>query len=113
MSKEFSNKELNDLFYGKLHWCCGDPEQVLNSIHEVLEFSRDLHNRDISETNCYVSGYTQFMWHALNDADLLEHGCGVGGSWLTEKGEILLEMLEKYGVEKICEMVEEEEVYLA
>lgn len=107
MNKEFSNKQLNELFYGKLHWCCGRPDQVLESIYEILNISKNFHNHNVSSTNCYDSGCIQFMWHALNDADLLEHGCGVGGSWLTEKGEILLAMLDKYGVEKVCEMVEE------
>lgn len=101
---------LNKLAYEKLHWCCGRPEQVLRAIHEVLKQSK--HNHTIADrggfySNCYEDGYKQFMWHALNDAGLLEHGSGVGGSWLTDEGEYLLKLLEEKGVTEVSEMMEE------
>ncbi len=100
---------LQDLFYGKLHWCCGQPEQVLEAIYEVLVEARDYHEKELwklnTETSCYASGYHQFMWHALNDSGLLEHGCGVGGSWVSEEGYELIKMIEELGIKGVCDKV--------
>lgn len=47
----------------------------------------------------YASGYKQFMWHALNDAGFIEHGGGVGGSWLEWEGQRVIELIDLHGVD--------------
>ena len=46
----------------------------------------------------HLSGYAvEFIAAVMNSWDLLEHGGGVGGSWLTDKGELLLHFFRRYG----------------
>lgn len=88
------DNEMFKLFWTKLHWCCGDPHQVLGSIYETL---KNMQNNSYEQ--CYESGYKQFMWHALNDAGFADHGSGVGGSWLEWEGRRTVELIEAQGVE--------------
>lgn len=49
-----------------------------------------------------------FFLYMLSDKDLLEHGGNCSGSWLTEKGEGVLDALLKYDAEAIIEGAEDE-----
>lgn len=44
-----------------------------------------------------------FFLYTLSDKDLLEHGGSCSGSWLTEKGEKVLDALLKFDSETIID----------
>lgn len=83
-----------------LHICgCGNPELAYKSIHEMLirvdRFRSPIPKEEINNPN----GCMLFMAYMLDNMGYIEHGTSIYVSWLTSKGEELLECLtdfEKY-----------------
>ena len=83
-----------------LHICgCGNPERAYKSIHEMLirvdRFMEPIPKEEIDNLN----GCMLFMAYMLDNMGYIEHGTSIYASWLTSKGEELLECLtdfEKY-----------------
>jgi len=87
--------------YEKIGLCgCGDPDSVMDKIRVLLKIIRDNKEEQLQEafgvSNIYDNELLLFMIYILNDKDILEHGTGVGGSWLTEEGRMLLYVLENF-----------------
>ncbi|MFE9448295.1 hypothetical protein [Streptomyces sp. NPDC006739] len=78
---------------------CGDPQASHTLVHDLLRltpFYEDGRWRD-AEKLIGTSGAVQIVLSALTDADLLEHGGTVGGSWITDKGRWLLWAIDQSG----------------
>ncbi len=88
------------LHYAVLHLCgCGQPEEAFNLCRDVLDcFDRREARKggdewidaeaavtEIIKTRPEITAHV--ISHLLTHFDLLEHGSSVGGSWLTTRGE--------------------------
>lgn len=92
--------------YDGLRFCgCGSPEDASLFMYKVLsaQSKEDYEEKKIAyneilnislEDNCVVNGIFQFALYILNERGFLEHGTSVYSSWLTEKGECYLKLLE-------------------
>lgn len=106
MSRDF----VKDFYYNKLNWCgCGNPEEAIKLLRDVLSCIAERFNGNetlanksferyverMEELLCYKSKYAIYLsyFYVMDSHGLLEHGGGVGGSWLTDSGKELLEHL--------------------
>lgn len=75
-----------------------DYNEKVDEYHDLYkqEFQKALNLKDEDcENGFYVNeGVYQIMLNVLNNANLMEHGFSIGGSWLTREGEEFLEALE-------------------
>jgi hypothetical protein len=88
------------IFCTKLPYCgCGNPEDGYRLIQQLLAlaplYAND-HWRKAREL-CGSDGAHQLILAALTDADLMEHGGSIGGSWLTDRGRWVLWAVEQIG----------------
>lgn len=70
---------------------CGNPKMVYRLIHVVM---KDILKSSSVKVGDYV-GYYDYMIYQLNEQGFLEHGSSIYGSWVTEKGEKLIEALDE------------------
>lgn len=78
---------------------CGNPEDAHRLIHQILSLA-PLHTDDSWQKARELigsDGAFQIVLSALNDANLMEHGTTVGGSWLTDRGKWFLWAVEQVG----------------
>lgn len=71
-------------------WCkifgfcsCGDPYTAFKQVVKVLESME-------KRTTYEMKNEFMFIFYWLDEKEYSEHGIGIFGSWLTEKGEELL-----------------------
>ena len=99
-------QHLYKLFCDDLRTCgCGNPEQVYALVRDLLELAPfHQHPEKIAERigasaedyrNGDLGAYYMVLY-VLDDARLIEHGGGVGGSWLTDKGTRYLELMRRH-----------------
>lgn len=69
---------------------CGNPKMVYRLIHVVM---KEIHESSV-RVDDYV-GHYDYMIYQLNEQGFLEHGSSIYGSWVTEKGEKLIEALDE------------------
>lgn len=114
--EEFLLEECMSFFnHEKINMCgCGIPENTYEVIRKLLtirkewqdnkleykyiekRYANDLHLNMNNEDNY---GMWQFMMYMLNEVGILEHGSGIGGSWLTKEGEMYLYVLNQWSKE--------------
>lgn len=122
--------EIHDWVFSELGFCgCGDPVGALEFLKSVLLSirKRSHENREIEESDVdsmerwsrnsaalneligmeRAPAMAWFYLYMLSDKDLLEHGGNCSGSWLTEKGEQVLDALLKFDAESIIECDDE------
>lgn len=90
-------QHLEGLFSGELKLCgCGNPEDAYALIRDLLDLApfhrhpqrvRDLIGND---------GAYHIVLSVLDEARLIEHGGGIGGAWITPKGERYRELMHRY-----------------
>lgn len=117
--------ELHDWVFSDLGFCgCGDPEGALDFLRSVLLAIRKRHsdneidesqqqsqerwsrNSDALRELIGMETTSAMAWsylYFLNDKELLEHGGNCCGSWLTEKGEEVLDAMLKFDSETIVD----------
>lgn len=88
--------------YALLHLCgCGNPEEAYNFCRAALmAFDRRDGSKRWVDAEAAIEELVKakpdiaahVLSHMLNHYDLLEHGGSVGGSWLTENGERIVDM---------------------
>lgn len=88
-SEDISYKSLSDMICGGLFdFCgCGDNDYEMEKFREVLIAIQD---------RVRLSNEYQIYLYLLDNHGFTEHGCSVFASWLTEKGEALLFLLNKW-----------------
>jgi hypothetical protein len=85
---------------------CGNPEDTLFFIRDVLQLMED-YNKDkmvweefYDKKEALVKadneGLYWLLWYYLDDKGLTEHGGNVSGCWLTTKGYEVLVMLNEW-----------------
>ncbi len=81
------------------HFCgCGDPESACRSLLRLLEqFSSHDHEAAYLALPKWIpdDGIMFLVLYWLDRQSLIEHGGGVLGSWLTDKGKETLEALRR------------------
>ena len=85
---------------GILNFCgCGMPEETLNGALEGLQLLNskseeyeETKRREIEIFGSERSAY--FFYYTMDGKGFLEHGGGVGASWLTQAGTVLRQILE-------------------
>ena len=114
MDKELSIKFVKNFYYEDLGFCgCGNPASILCTIKDFLNvidaYFKDkidykekerrlslalLNDGDYEIEEIKVNrGAELIILNVLNNCDVLEHGSGIGSSWLTLYGEEVLEHL--------------------
>ena len=94
-------------YFDYLGWCaCGNPEEALIFMQEVLELLHARQHGDDRKTIIEVlrkklgeelhPGLYWSYLYMLDSEGLIEHGFNISGSWLTEKGRAVLAMLEAH-----------------
>lgn len=111
--EEYLVKPLMDYYmYEELDLCgCGCPEDTYEVIRRYLhirndwyenklqyddviaKYKTDLH---INDDDLIQAGLLQFMMYVLDEKGFTEHGSGIGGCWLTDKGKRLLTVLDAW-----------------
>lgn len=99
---------------------CGRPEDVLEFVCKVLQLLEKRYERppgpDAYEAclnglkEIGLDLYTpigEFTLHTLDHLGFLEHGSGIGGSWLTSKGEQLAAAYLKLGKDRLQEALDD------
>lgn len=82
-------------FTGVLGGCgCGPSDELGKRAIKVLEnfASDDWENR----FSVYDNEADEVLAHWMDSKDLIEHGSSISGSWLTEKGKNVFEVIKKY-----------------
>lgn len=83
------------LFIGILKGCgCGRSDELARDVATIfLAIAKD----ENAHTLIYENSYHELIAHWLHAAELTEHGTGIGGSWLTERGKaVYAELLSLY-----------------
>ena len=92
-------QHLNQVFYMQLHQCgCGSPDDTWTLIHEVLSLAPFVEDERWKQVEGILGRAYGFVLCVLDDADLLEHGGSVDGSWITDKGRWVLEAIALVGL---------------
>lgn len=110
---EERRNELNKLIFEDLGFCgCGNPEQDIIFIKNILDLRNKWHNDKLTYKKYrklikkeFIKNWEcaeEYILYMLNDKEFLEHGSSVGGSWLLNKGHKLLKITN----EEISEILE-------
>ena len=81
------------VFLQKWFCGCGVPENACESLRKLLKWHEDWDHRD--EMREYLGELKYLTLYTLDHFELIEHGGGVGSSWLTGLGENVLAGLER------------------
>ena len=83
-------QHINKLLYMDLGLCgCGLPEEAFDLVRDLLGLAPFYQSEDVRDQVAALCGTGPARHMALSmltNADLLEHGGGIDGSWLTDKG---------------------------
>lgn len=109
---EASVTDCIDFFhYEKLGWCgCGMPELAQNAARKYLDAVRARHEEGVEVGSAMLKkafgcqyadadGLLLCLAYTLDEAELTEHGGGVGSAWLTDEGAMFLSLLNMEGDE--------------
>jgi hypothetical protein len=73
---------------------CGQPELAYSAAMDILEYVADGWP---SPDYLYDDAYLYLSTNLLDALGLMEHGGGIGGSWLSTAGKEALDFLREYG----------------
>ena len=81
------------LWIGILGGCgCGNSYELSELVLKVLELFATEHEK--REFSVYDDLKYEIIAHWLDSKDLIEHGTSINGSWLTEKGESIYNVIK-------------------
>ena len=93
MTKQEARALLGQWFCG-----CGQPEEATASLLRLLQLHPIYtHQREFDEL-VSSAGMQYLLLYMVDTMGLTEHGGSVGGAWLTDRGEALMERLRLEGV---------------
>lgn len=73
---------------------CGSSDHLSDRAWEVLShFGEEIKERDFNFI--YDNELNETLAHWLDSFELIEHGSGIAGSWLTEKGKEVYQSITK------------------
>lgn len=73
---------------------CGNPDAILAEVLDVLRACPLWEGRWNPDPEAWGSLGAELLLHAMDSAELIEHGTSVGGSWATPKGERFLAVMD-------------------
>lgn len=98
-------QHLGSLIFGRdgLRFCgCGNPEDAYALVRDLLALAPFYdHQAEVRERIGGGPGVEMLVLYALDGAGLIEHGTGIGGSWLTAKGRHYLALMLRHEWEDI------------
>lgn len=80
----------------KLNICgCGTGEtwEIIKLLLQRAQKSQSFYDKAEDASSKWV----EFAAKVLDAWDLLDHGTGIGGAWLTEEGKLMLKFLNDFG----------------
>jgi hypothetical protein len=81
-------QHVNGLFYTDIGLCgCGNAEEAFDLVRDLLNLAPFYEHRQEVAALVGTGATGHIVLSALDNADLLEHGGTIHGSWLTDKGE--------------------------
>jgi len=93
------DNEAEAMYYEQIGLCgCGCPEDVHKFLLDCMSSKNEDypniidHEKVIELIKSRPEVVAEFVLHFLDDRELTEHGSSVYGSWLTERGEQVLEI---------------------
>lgn len=105
--------DLHHFFSDEMPMCgCGNPESVGFMVRDILALCPLYESASQAKIKLILpnDGVFYLVLGVLDRVGLIEHGGGIGGSWITPKGEMILnslrvEMEKEEGIEAIfgCE----------
>ena len=90
---------------------CGRPQEGARLVRDILNLCPLYDNRPAFETLIPHVGAQMLLLGLLDNAGLIEHGGGIGGSWLTEKGIEVRDSFATLSEEVIDEMFDNERTF--
>lgn len=88
--------ELHHLFFDELKVCgCGVPESAGVLVRDILAALPSWEHEGELDKVLPTDGLLYFVLGVLTDANLIEHGGSIGGSWLTDRGDDVLKSLNR------------------
>jgi len=92
-----SHESPEDWLWSFLGGCgCGSHDEILARVRTVFHlFGTDYRER--GGWSIYDDLTDELIAHWLDHAGLIEHGSGIGGSWLTDKGHQVYNSLKALG----------------
>lgn len=81
---------------------CGMPENAIECLRDLLALHPLYDNRPAFESKIPDDGLQYLVLYTLDHFGLTEHGTGIGGAWLTPKGQALLGALKTYSSEDVA-----------
>lgn len=105
--------DLMDYFiYERLELCgCGNPEHTYEILRRLLNLrakwskneitypevkERDLRDLGLDTNTGVGNGILQFLLYVLDSKGFMSHGSSVQGAWLTEEGNMFLDVLNEW-----------------
>ena len=74
---------------------CGSPEAAAAALLRLLRLHPAYDHAEELETLVPDNGIRHLLLYHLDQLDLTEHGGNIGGAWLTDKGEMVLDALTR------------------
>lgn len=97
-------EHLSRLIHGELDLCgCGNPEDAYNLIRDILALAPFYDHPQKVRDLIGNAGAHHIVLSLLNHARLIEHGGGIGGSWITPKGKHYLGLMQRYEYDDLDE----------
>ena len=98
-------------FWHSTHFCgCYDNSIPLGSIRKTMRaIEENRHWTDPEKDTVLGFEFMTFMLYWLDAIRLTEHGCGIRGSWFTDKGKALLAFFNAHTEEEIEAMMDSDE----
>jgi hypothetical protein len=96
---EWERNHLYALFVDHVIGCgCNQPGAAYELVRGILDLTPFYEDGNWRKVQALIGtdGAFQIVLGVLTDADLLEHGGSMGGSWITPKGEYVRELMRRY-----------------
>jgi hypothetical protein len=82
---------------------CGNPETAFSLVRDLLNLAPFFENPEAVRKRIGEPGACHLVLSMLDNAGLIDHGGGIGGSWLLTKGEYFKRVLSEVTWEQIEE----------
>ena len=93
---EWELQHLHALVYDEIGMCgCGWGDDAYSLIRDLLDHFHDRDGRDVAEMIGSTAA-AQLVLYRLQEADLIDHGTRVTGSWMTDKGRYARHLMHRH-----------------
>jgi hypothetical protein len=95
MKTAFNTEMLNHLIEKAGFAAVGDAKAAANFLHDVLKLGPFYENQKELDALLPECGMYYFVLNLVDNIGVLEHGGGIGGSWLTDEGYAMRHALDQ------------------